>query len=201
MFLQDASTCLRSLGTDSFLRGFQSFFYLVFLLIFAYIFLNPGHSAIPGQVYGSFFLVPYLDLALAILVFASIETNFYETKYSEESRTRKGVAAFLLCSLILALLLAFFAIGEYVLLFFFALSLAKDSQVIIFREDSGDAHEVYRKTYLLPALITIAALLIYALIAFAGPSFASQEAISSFEGIFTNFWVAVWFISAIYRRA
>ena len=41
---------------------------------------------------------------------------------------------------------------------YFAICLAKDSQVAIFREDSADAHEVYRRTYLKSAYITIAAL-------------------------------------------
>ncbi len=200
MFLSDASSYLRSLGTDEFLRFAQSFSYAAIFLMAIYVFLNPIQSIIPQQIYDSFFLIPYLDLFLAALAFAGIEINFYDTKYSEESKTRKGVAIFLLFLVILGSLLALYFLNQLVFLFFFALCIAKDSQVAIFREDSADAHEVYRKTYLKSAYITISALFLYALIMFAGPAFTGMGQVSSLIGAFTNLWVSLWFAATIYAR-
>ncbi len=200
MPLSDFSDYLRSFGTDEFLRLAQSFSYFALIVALIFTLLNPAQSFLSRNAIDSFYAIPFLDIFISALVFSAIEINFYKTDYSEEKKTQKGVFAFLLLLIIFASIFLLFLFKFHILLFFLVLSLAKDSQLIIFRSDSGISHEIFRKTYIKPISLTLFALLLYSLIAFILPAIIAESQIPLIWDFFTKIWALCWLGAAFWAR-
>ncbi|MEM2963292.1 MAG: hypothetical protein QXW70_03790 [Candidatus Anstonellales archaeon] len=201
MLVLEISSYLRRFGADIFLSSLQCLSYAILIFIILFSLLAPEQQPISSFFYQPLFLIPYLDVFLALLTFLSIEVVFYKTEnLPTEYLTRKALAILVLFLVGLGSIAFLYYINEQFLLYFFLLSVIKDAQTIIFREEIADAHTLYKKNYTALIIFTSFSLFVYFLITTAGTYLLDMTLISVFLTHFTNLWTLLWLFVAIYIR-